>query len=264
MAKYWLIFKANLSSYFEYRMSLVVWFMLDLVVLASAVFLWWAVYRENSSVGGYNFFQILTYFILVPVISNFTSVHNTDILPFQIKNGEISSELLKPYSIAASYYVKPLALKITQQFFKTPVLLTLLFLVFYFFKVELNLVNLLLGIFICFFAYTLNFFIDLCASYAAFWMDDAWSITHLKYISLLIFGGMLFPLNLVSSNLLPLFNFLPFHLIIFFPIQVIQGLATPGQITSGFLGLLTWTLVLFLASKIIWRQGLKKYGAYGN
>lgn len=264
MAKYWTIFKANLASFFEYRTSLVIWFLVDLVVLASAVFLWLAVYREHQSVGGYNFFQILIYFILVPVVGNLTSVHNVDILPFQIKNGDISTELLKPYSIAGAYYVKPIALKVSQQFFKMPVLLILLCLVFHFFKVNLNLGSLILGVFVCPLAYTLNFLIDLCVSYTAFWVDDAWALTHLKYICLAIFGGMLFPLNLVSAGLSPLFNFLPFHLIIFFPIQIIQGLATTGQITSSLFSLLIWIIVLFSLSKVIWHQGLRKYGAYGN
>jgi len=259
-----MIFRTTLEAAFEYRGTLVIWFLAELVSIVTWLFLWSAVYREQFLVGNYEFYQIVLYFLLIPVVGALTSINLSDNLPFEIKDGGISKDLLKPYSITILNYVKPIAYKISQQFFKLPIFLALLLFAFYIFKIDFNLNNFILGLIFCVFAYTLHFFLDICISYAAFWMDDVWALSHLKTVCLIVFGGMSFPLDLVNPVFRPIFDFLPFRFFYFVPIQIIQGLLSYRQIILEFLILMTWVLILFLFSKVLLKTGLRKYGAYGN
>ena len=264
MKKYWTIFKTCLAVTFEYRGSLIIWFLHDLVLLATWLFLWSAAFRGQDTMGGYHFSQLTFYFILVPIVGAITGTHVSGILPFDIKSGDISKDILKPYNFASFWFLKPLAQKISQQLFKIPVFIVLLVSISLIFKIEFVLNNFLIGFAVCFFAYGLHYFLDLCVSYAAFWMDDVWVLTHLKNVCFTILAGMAFPLDLVFKGFQPILSFLPFRFFYFFPIQIIQGVLSVSEIILGIISLLIWMIFFFISSNILWKIGMKKYGAYGN
>lgn len=264
MKKYWQYFKINLASGFEYRGVLVVYFLAELIILTTSLFLWSAIYRGRELVGDYSFFRMALYFLLVPFVGALTSVFLSDSLPRKIKDGEISMEIIKPYNFSFAQFFRPLAEKIVQQSFKLPLFFIFLVFLYKFFQVEFNPGMFLLGLTICVFSYVLNFFLDLCICYAAFWMDDVWALGLLKMAALMVFGGLAFPLDLVPISFRFLFDFLPFQFTYFFPIKVIQGTLSFGEIVPKMLLLFGWAVIFLFLSKVLWDKGLEKYGAYGN
>lgn len=264
MRKYWCLFKSNLSASLEYRGSLFTWIIVELVILTSSVFVWSAIFRTNSLVGGYDFTKIISYYLLVPIIGGLTSIYVSEHLPKKIKNGEISPELMKPYSIAISSLINQLSIKLTQLTIKFPIYIIIGFIITISLKINFSLSNLLLAILVCVFAYILHFSIDIFISYLAFWFDDVWSLSHLKFICLMIFGGLTFPLDLLPANFISLFNFLPFRFLYYIPIKVAQGAMTTERLLIELGQLVLWTIGFLIIGHILWKLGLKKYGAYGN
>jgi len=120
MKKYWVLFKSYLSASLEYRGALFTWLLVELVSLSSATFLWLAVFRTNQTVGDYDFGRIVSYYLLVPVIGGFTSIFVSEHLPRKIKDGAISIDLLKPYSISAINLLNQFGIKLTQLTIKLP------------------------------------------------------------------------------------------------------------------------------------------------
>lgn len=264
MKKYWVLFKSNLSASLEYRGALFTWILVEIVGLTSAIFIWLAVFRTNASVGNYDFSRIISYFILVPVIGGFTSIFVSEHLPKKIKDGQISGDLLKPYSIAFANLINQFSIKLTQMTIKLPVYLIVVVLLGNYFKLEFNHRFILLAFIVCVFSYLLHFFIDLCLSYTAFWFDDVWSLGLLKTVALMVFGGQTFPLDLVPASLRGIFTFLPFRLIYFFPIKVAQGGVSVSDFAINLGQLLLWMFAFYLLSKLLWKRGVRKYSAYGN
>lgn len=264
MRKYWYIFKANLSASLEYRGALLAWTLVELVSLTSAIFVWSAVFRSNSNVGGYDFTKIITYYLLVPIIGGFTAIYVSDHLPRRIKDGDISADLMKPFSIAIASLLDQFSYKVTQLTIKLPIYIFVGYIFSVVFKIQFNTSYLLLALFVCVFAYILHFSIDIFISYFAFWMDDVWSLSHLKSIILMVLGGLSFPLDLLPKNLQTLFNILPFRFIYYFPVKVALGSVSTSMFISEFTQLIAWMVGFLIAGQILWRLGLKKYGAYGN
>ena len=262
--KYTALFKAYLESQLEYRANSVLWALIEMLSLASAIVLWLAVYRSRESVGDYSLQQIITYYALIPLISSLTYVHVSSILPKQIKDGHISLQLLKPYNIAAAQLIGSISLQITKQFSKLPVFLICVGAMFKSLQVTLNLENTALALLICLGSFGLHFLIDLCISYSAFWLDDVWALSHLKMLALMVFGGMSFPLDLAPQKLQPVFNFLPFRFVFAFPIAVAQGRLSPSQLLTGVAQIVLWSLFFWQLSLLLWKRGLRRYEAYGN
>ena len=264
MKKYWCLFKSNLAASLEYRGALFTWLLVELVSLTSSLFLWSAVFRTRTTVGSFDFTGILTYYLLIPFIGGFTSIFVSEHLPRKIKDGTISSDLMKPYSIAFGSLINQFSIKLTQLTIKLPVYIGLGGFFLYFFHVRIQPQALFLALFICFFSYLLHFSMDLCLSYLAFWVDDVWSFSLLKQVSLMVFGGLSFPLSLLPEYIKPFFWFLPFRFIYYFPTSIAQGFLSYQTILIEFSILLIWTAGFLLLGKILWQKGLKKYGAYGN
>lgn len=264
MKKYWALFKANLSASLQYRGALFTWILVELVSLTSVTFLWLAVFRSNSSVGNYDFTKMISYYLLAPIIGGFTSIFVSEHLPRKIKDGAISTDLMKPYSIAAAALINQFSIKLTQLTIKLPIYMIASVFFISMFNIRIQFGALPLALIICGFSYILHFFIDLVLSYTAFWFDDVWSLGHLKTVMLLIFGGLSFPLDLVPQNMRGVFTILPFRFVYYFPIKVAQGNMPITTLLTELGQMLLWIGVFFVTSKVLWRQGLKKYGAYGN
>lgn len=264
MKKYLALFKSNLSASLQYRGALFTWILVELVSLSSATFLWLAVFRSNASVGNYDFNKIISYYLLVPIIGGFTSIFVSEHLPRKIKDGAISTDLMKPYSIATANLLNQLSIKLTQLTIKLPVYAVAGLFFISIFNLHIQFVSLPLALAICVFSYTLHFFIDLALSYTAFWFDDVWSLSHMKTVLLMVFGGLSFPIDLVPQNIRVIFNILPFRFIYYFPIKVAQGNMPVNTLFTELGQLILWIVVFFVLGKVLWRQGLRKYGAYGN
>jgi ABC-2 type transport system permease protein len=262
--KYRAFFKNYLATVFEYRAVGITWAVIELVILSSGIFLWSAVYREQSDVRGYDLSQMIFYYALIPLISSFTYSYVTSSLPKQIKDGRISVALLKPYSLTIVNFLRQVSMKLVQQVVKMPFFLTALAFLFHFFKFDLRPQNLLLALFFSVFAFVLHFFLDLSISFSAFWFDEIWSLSHLKLVAILIFGGMSFPLDLIPGRFRPIFDFLPFRFFYFLPISIAQGKLSFSQTLLQFLALLAWLCFFYCLARFLWKKGVKKYGAYGG
>lgn len=264
MHKYLALFRSNLSNSLEYRGALVTWILVEIVSLISAIFLWTAAFRTNSQIGPYFHSQILLYYFLIPVIGSITSVFVSETLPKKIKDGSISNEILKPYNFSLAFFINHTAIKLIQLTLKIPIYFIVGVLLFSAFKFSLDLVNLSFALLIALFSYLLYFILDFTISLTAFWMDDTWALNLLRFVAMLIFGGLSFPLDLIPSSWRFIFQLLPFHLVYYFPVGVAMDKFSPSAIAGNFLQLLAWLIFFSLLSFYLWSKGIKKYGAYGQ
>ena len=215
-------------------------------------------------VGSYDRQKMLTYYLLLPTIGGFVSTFISERLPKMIKDGEISLDLLKPYSFAISMMLKNLGVKVIQQVFKIPIYIAVLYFGTLFFNLHLALGWLFAGIAIAILAYFLNFWLSYGLSMAAFWMDDIWALSLLNTVMLLIFGGLSFPIDIVPTSYRWIFNILPFRLIYYFPVSIAQGNLDYPDVLVGLVHTVIWLLFFYLLSNVLWKRGLRKYGAYGQ
>lgn len=248
----------------EFRGALVVWFLVELLTLVSSVFIWTAIFRTNSTVGSYDYQKIIQYYLLVPLIGAFTSIYISEHLPERIRLGEISAHIIQPYNVALGYLAKSLGTKLVQLTIKLPVYFLIYLLVITISPIRINPVYLALSLILCLFSLVLHFLLDFCISCVAFWSDHVWYLSHLKFIMLMVFGGLTFPLDLLPPQLSQIFYWLPFKYLYYLPVKLAsEGL---GQIAWAqeicLLG--GWICVFTILSMLMWKRGLIKYGAYGN
>ncbi|HOZ03687.1 MAG TPA: ABC-2 family transporter protein [Candidatus Woesebacteria bacterium] len=262
--KYLTFAKLNCLSNMEFRSALFVWFLVELLSLVSSVFIWLAIFRSQQTVGGYDQQGIILYYLLVPIIGMISSVHISEDLPNKIKLGEISSQLVKPYHLATGFFAMNIGTRITQILIKIPFFISICLVLQYFTNIRLSPLYIFLGLFIAFFGLIIHFLIDFSISAVAFWSDDVWYLSHLKFILLMVFGGLTFPLDLLPTQLASIFNLLPFKYIYYVPVKVATGSIGLTELAPE-LGLFSFWLVVFaVLTHFLWKMGIRRYGAYGN
>ncbi len=80
---------------------------------------------------------------------------------------------------------------------------------------------------------------------------------------ILLFSGQFVPLTLMPKLIQDIAQYLPFQLLIYFPIQLILGKLSTVQIIQGYLMGAVWLLVAVSIFTWIWRNGVKRFSAVG-
>jgi ABC-2 type transport system permease protein len=100
----------------------------------------------------------------------------------------------------------------------------------------------------------------------AFWTNRATAIYSLYEGFHLFLAGRIAPLSMFPSWVEDVAAWLPFYGTVGFPVELLVGKIDPGSpaILRNFVIQLVWLIVLFVTFRLLWRTGIKKYGAVGG
>ncbi|RPJ26125.1 MAG: hypothetical protein EHM33_12665, partial [Chloroflexi bacterium] len=123
------------------------------------------------------------------------------------------------------------------------------------------------GILLAIPAMVMGFFVGFLLSAAitslAFWTTRVYSIHEFYYALILLFSGQFVPLTLMPKLIQDIAQYLPFQLLIYYPIQLILGKLSSAQIVQGYVSGFIWLIVAITVFTWIWRNGVKRYSAVG-
>ena len=93
---------------------------------------------------------------------------------------------------------------------------------------------------------------------------------NLIVLLIVIMGGRVIPffteraLPGVAMKRWPIIEWLPFRFIIDVPVQIMTGAVTVEEGAQLLLGQWTWVGVFLAVTLLLWKSGLKRFGAYGG
>jgi ABC-2 type transport system permease protein len=111
--------------------------------------------------------------------------------------------------------------------------------------------------------FLVGFLLSASITSLAFWTTRVYSIHEFYYALILLFSGQFVPLTLMPELIQRIAQYLPFQLLIYFPIQLILGKLSQAQIVQGFTSGAVWLTVAILLFNIVWRSGVRRYSAVG-
>jgi ABC-2 type transport system permease protein len=266
MKKYIQFFKNYFSSSLEYRANLVGTIITETLGIISLFILWSSIFKDNSEVNGYTLEKLALYYVLIPLVGTITQAYISDSLSKQIKYGEFSTYLIKPYKIWLSSFVSAIASKIYYLLFTLPIY-AIVFAILYAngLNLNFNFSDILLSIFLSISAFILHFFLDLSITWLSFWFTDIWSFSHLKHILFEILGGVSLPFELLPAALKNIFSKLPFKFFYYVPLAFLMNSnLTLKNFLTEFFQISLWAILFACSSIILFKLGVRKYEAYGN
>ena len=184
-------------------------------------------------------------------------------LDFQIRQGNLSSKLLRPLDPFWEFLMQHL----TERFVRIPLVIGLVILGLLIAPQGTVLTPGIAAVLLFTLSITLAFLIRFLISYIigilAFWTEQTAAFDEGYYVLATFLAGGFAPLELFPTTLRTLVDWTPFPYIVYYPAKILTGQLPASDIARVFAVQLAWVLVLVLLRQVMWRVGLKKYGAVG-
>ncbi|HTX93155.1 MAG TPA: ABC-2 family transporter protein [Anaerolineales bacterium] len=255
-------FKTTFASMVQYRASLLIW-MISQVLEPLVYLIVWSTVSNGSggSVGGYTARGFAAYYLALMLVNQVTYTWIMWEYEYRVRQGLLSAALLKPVHPIHSDISDNLSSKLIT----LPILLVIvgiLSLIFHpaaataWWAVLAFLPALAL-------AFLVRFLIEWTLALAAFWTTRVNAINQVYFILMLFLAGQIAPLTLFPRWLQIVADILPFRWMLGFPVELLLGRLTPVQALEGLGAQAAWLILSLVLIRSIWRAGVRVYSAVG-
>ncbi|HLZ09047.1 MAG TPA: ABC-2 family transporter protein [Chloroflexota bacterium] len=258
----WRLVTINLNETLQYRGSFVI-YMFSIVAGSIISLLVWLAVLDQGVRLPMDRQSLVTYYVLLGIVTMLTSSWICEFLAEKIRLGLLSPILLRPAPEISNAIGNNLGEKIVKLVFLLPMvgLTALIFrddlllptdpIAWALFAVALPL------------AAATAFLIDYLIGSLAFWVEDVRGLSRVRTLVGAFLSGQIVPLALFPEWLVPYLRVQPFRYTLSFPLEVLTGRLTAGEITLGFALQIGYCLVLWGAYRLAWHYGLRSYSASG-
>jgi ABC-2 type transport system permease protein len=253
------LLSVTLAAFIEYRAEVLIWMIAGTLPLIM-MFIWMGL-AANGPVGGYAAVDFAAYFLLVFILRQFTVCWVVQPLSREIRLGEMSARLMRPLDPYWAFVADHMIALLMRMPIVPPVVLLGLILTGAFVKLSLAAVPLFLLAMVG--AWLIRFNMHYSLGLVAFWTDQATAFEGLLFTVYMVFGGALFPIDLLPPTARAIIALTPFPYMIGFPVDVMLGKLSNAELLRGLGMQLVWTLAFIGARQLTWRHGLKRYSAVG-
>ncbi len=260
LSKLWSIIRIQLSVNLAYRGNILFWLLIHLVGFIVLYCFWTAIYSDRELVQGIGFSQMISYLLAVSMIREFVLVAPEYEINSTIKSGKLSSYLVRPFA----YPIHVLLSSSLWHMIETAMGIAIYLVIAYFLIPDMQwhwswtiLPLIILG-------HIISSLLSLCLGTLAFWLTEASAFYYYKEILIFLVGGILFPYQLMPTWVQQIMNILPFYGSMGLPAELLTNLSTTPNTSYWFLTLIIWSLMLLIASSLLWKRGVRHYEAIGG
>ena len=252
----------DVMSRLQYRGTFFI-YMVSIVARCIVPLLVWLVVSEQSMGLPLDRSQLVTYYVLLGVVSMLTSSWLAEWLARHIRLGRLSPWLLRPTPYIVNFIANNLAEKVV----KLPCLLPMVFAVGLAFRHDLRLPadpHAWALFLLCLpLAAAVTFLLDFLLGSLAFWIEDVNALSRVRTLVGAFLSGQIVPLALFPAGLDGFLQAQPFRYTLSFPLEVLTGSLTSGELALGFALQIGYCILFWAAYRLLWRHGLRAYSATG-
>jgi ABC-2 type transport system permease protein len=255
-------FKTTIAEQFQYRGALVIW--LIGLILEPVIYLsvWSTVAQsQGGAVDGFSAADFAAYYLIALVVSQATFTWIMWEMEYWIRQGSLSPLLVRPVHPIHRHIASNLTFKLLTMAVVVPVVMVLAIIfrpdftgsawtVLAFFPA----LALAMG---------LRFAVEWTLASAAFWVTRVSAINQLYFVVFLFLSGFAVPLDLLPGPVRVVAEWLPFYRMLGFPVELLLGRLTPGQVAMGFAAQIAWLAIAVSLLNAMWARGVRQYSAVG-
>lgn len=251
------ILSLTIQECFAYPAVTVIWILVD----AQAALILPAVWMASDGIAGYGRNDILIYYLSTAMLSQFIVCHLMWDLAWEIREGQFSSYLVRPFSYFWTSVARNLAWRVSKLVLFVPVLIFAV--ACYGFPTSANLYlgwELWLAVLL---AHILSFALGYSLSMVSLWTTEFMSIFRLYYLPELLLSGRLVPLAAFPAWAQTLADWTPFRYTLYFPAEILMRRLEPSQIATGFGHQLAWIAAFSALGCLLFERGRRMYTGVG-
>ncbi|NLA86447.1 MAG: hypothetical protein GX847_04025 [Clostridiales bacterium] len=253
------------NEWAAYRSHSLVSLFVGPVFFLSQVFIWRALYADNTLLGGMTLDQMLMYYALVTLVGYLTMDFADWNLQMLIRTGKFTTFMLRPIHhrfFALSQKVGHRVLGLLYEFI--PVFLIIRFAL----GIALRIAYPFWAVISVTLGFLMTFYVNYCIGIAGFWLTRTGGARAVFQLFSRVFSGVFLPLSFFPAGLQSVLLFLPFQFTTYLPISVCVGKYSLGGVTLpipyAVMMQAAAVLVMILVSELLYRRGVRHYSGVGT
>jgi ABC-2 type transport system permease protein len=271
--KYAKILRASLVERMTYRVDFILGTLFRFLPILTTILLWRAIYSGASGGGGPNrtvlsgftYREMIAYLLLTNISRIFSSMPGLAAgIARDIREGTIKRYLIQPVDMIGYLLSYRIAHKLAYIVGSSIPYAILFFLCRGYFDGFPDPLTFLAFLVSCVLAFLVGFFFEVCVGLVGFWFLEVTSLLYIVMTLNFFISGHMLPLDLLPQPWSGILKALPFQYMAYFPAVVFQGKVKGMDLAVGLLAELIWAGFFILLARWLFRQGLKRYSAFGG
>ena len=247
----------------QYPAAIAIWMLWNVTEPAIALGIWWSI-AGAGTVQGYARVDFVRYFFAVTLINQLTLAWDAWYIDRWVREGELNFRLARPINPVHEAVADNLAYKLRTGG-AVLVLWAAVAVLWPAARLPLDPGRWALAAVAGLLAAGIRFFNGYATGLLAFWTTRVTALMELQFGVSLFLSGRIAPLAFLPPVVVRVAGVLWFPYILSFPVEVLTGAVhTWAGYWQGFLGQATWLVVWWGLYLVVWRRGLKHYGAVGG
>ncbi|SDY29803.1 ABC-2 type transport system permease protein [Modestobacter sp. DSM 44400] len=260
---YAVVMRTAVQTQFQYRTANYL-YMVGMIAEPVIYLVVWSAVAEaqGGSVEGITAGEFAAYYIVWTLVRNMNIVFTPYGWEGRIRKGELSGMLVRPvhpihYDLA---YFAGWKFVVILLWVPIAAVLSLVFRPTF----DVSALELLVFLVAIWGAYLIRSMLLWALGMVTFWTTRVSALYELYFTAELLLSGRLLPLALLPGWAMTIADWTPFQYTFGFPIEVLAGDLSTGELWTG-LGLqAVWTAIGALLVAVVWRFGIRRYSAVGN
>lgn len=266
MRKYWQIFKISWQHALVYRFNFAIWRLRTVIHFLAIYWFWTAVLNHNQQVFDYSRTGLLTYVVISRFVDTLVFSNVSLNAAGEIANGDLNNYLIKPVNYFKNWLARDLSDKLLNLIFFAGEMILLVWLLQPPFFSPVAVGDWIKFVFTTVLAGIMYFYFSFIVSAFTFWYPehDGWPLRFIFWTLMEFLTGAFFPLDILPATVYTWFKWLPFGYLVYFPSGFYLNKFGTGETIRIWLTMFIWLGIFYWLTKLIWKKGLKIYGAYGR
>jgi ABC-2 type transport system permease protein len=270
---WWMVMRIALEERLAYRGDFALGTLMRFLPIITQIFLWGSVFNSlpanqegSARLGGYNFTDMVAYFLLTMIARAFSSMPGlASTIASQIRQGEIKRYLIQPVDLIGFLLLSRIAHKLAYYFVATLPFALVFFLCRSYFTEGFPPAH----VFVAFvgslvMGFLLGFFLEATIGMIGFWFLEVSSLLFIFMLFSFFLSGHMFPLSLLPDSVLTVVNFLPFKYLAYFPAAIFLQKIPDDQLVMEMAIEAAWLAFFILACRVTYARGVKRYSGFGG
>ena len=255
-------FSLALSRELVYRVNFFLGRVREFIVYGSLLFLFQSI---PQGLGRYTSDQAMSYLLVSSLLSAPLFVYGMHTMAGEIADGDFTNYLLRPLNYFG-YWTSRLLASRALLFFGGMIELLILILLFARgnFFVQNSGIAWIQALLLLIGSLTLVQLIDFIGALLSFWTNRGHGPRWMMTVLIQLLSGAYLPLDLIPSSFKRLLFLSPFPTIIYGPVKAYLGKLSSHEFMILLLTQWIWILLFGASVFILWKRGVRIYGAYGR
>lgn len=261
-----LILKTAIEERLMYRGDFAFATLIRFLPIITQLYLWRAIYGNDSSVSlnGYSFAGMVSYYLLVMVSRAFSSMPGlANGIALSVRDGSIKKYLLQPIDLLDYLLWQRIAHKLVYYAVATGPFALVFWLCRDYLPAWPGWTVMVAWMLSLVMAFVIGFLIESLIGLVSFWFLEVSSLIFIYMMMSYFLSGHMIPLEWIEEWI-PWVNHLPFKYLAYFPAAVLLGKVPIDTLWIELSVELIWVVVLFVASRMAFHFGVRRYGAFGG